>query len=567
MASLVRKKIRGHFYWYAVESQRVNGKPRIVWQKYLGKAEDIVRRMTEGEPETETVVYEFGTVAAVLAIAQRLDLEAILSRFFPKRQQGLPVGRYLLLAAINRVVAATSKAKLGAWYEETVLFRLWGTSAEEFSSQRFWEALDRVTEDGIRAAEQAVATAAVQQFGVAVDGLIYDGTNFFSYIDTTNPAAIPQRGHNKQKRNDLRQINLALMVTRDGHVPLLHEVYPGNVPDSPEFAAILPRLVERSCSLGDGEQELTMVYDKGNFSAQNLAAIDKTPLHFVSSLLPAHHPDLTGVPLSQFVPLDKDRWPGLLGYRTTKRIGEQTRATLVTFNPNLREGQLQGLHAQQAKIEAALSQLQAQLAVRAAAAAPRGRRPTPETVRRSVKRLLRGRQVGSFLTWRVEQNGDKVELTYAWDEDAFRAWDERNLGKTILFSDHLDWTDAALVAAYRGQANIEDAFKQWKDPHFVSWWPLFHWTDSKIRVHAFYCTLALLLASLLYREMRKAGAEGDFNHLMAALAGIRGVLDLPKEGAGRRQGLRIRLSRRSPEQQKLYDLLELQRFQPTSLKA
>ena len=565
MASLIRKKIRGHLYWYAVESQRVGGKPRIVWQKYLGKTEDILRRLEDGGTETETIVYEFGAVAAVLAIAEKLDLEAILNRFFPKRQQGLPVGRYLLLAAINRVVAATSKVKLGAWYEETVLYRLWGTSAQEFSSQRFWEAMDRVTEEGIRAAEDAVASAAVQQFGVRVAGLIYDGTNFFSYINTTNPAELPQRGHNKQKRNDLRQINLAMMVAQDGHIPLVHEVYPGNVPDSSEFAAILPRLVQRSQALLDGEQDVTLVYDKGNYSAKNLATIDQTPLHFVSSLVPAHHPDLMGIPLGQFGLVDEQRWPGLLAYRTTKVIGEQTRAILVTFNPKLREGQLQGLHTQQSKLEASLEQLQANLTARAAAPTPRGRRPTLESVRHNVQRLLRGRQVGPFLIWNVEQREAKIELTYSWDTDAFHAWDERNLGKTILFSDHLDWSDAALVVAYRGQAHIEDAFKQWKDPHFVSWWPLFHWTDSKVRVHAFYCTLALLLASLLAREVRNA-VEGDFEHLMTTLAGIRGVLDLPKEGAGKHKGIRIRLSRRSAEQQKLFDLLQLQRFQPTSLK-
>jgi transposase len=30
-----------------------------------------------------------------------------------------------------------------------------------------------------------------------------------------------------------------------------------------------------------------------------------------------------------------------------------------------------------------------------------------------------------------------------------------------------------------------------KDPHVVSFGPMHHWTDSKIRVHVFYCVLAL----------------------------------------------------------------------------
>jgi hypothetical protein len=87
-----------------------------------------------------------------------------------------------------------------------------------------------------------------------------------------------------------------------------------------------------------------------------------------------------------------------------------------------------------------------------------------------------------------------------------------------------------------------------------------------VRVHALYCTLALLLASLLYREVRKASVEGDFEHVISTLAGIRGVLDLPLKGAGERKGIKIRLSRRSSDQQRLLDLLQLQHFQPTSLR-
>ena len=44
-----------------------------------------------------------------------------------------------------------------------------------------------------------------------------------------------------------------------------------------------------------------------------------------------------------------------------------------------------------------------------------------------------------------------------------------------------------------------------KDPHFLSWEPMFHWTDSKIRVQAFYCVLALILGSLLQRRAAQNG--------------------------------------------------------------
>jgi hypothetical protein len=32
-------------FWYAVESNRVDGKPRIVRQRYLGKADEVIARL------------------------------------------------------------------------------------------------------------------------------------------------------------------------------------------------------------------------------------------------------------------------------------------------------------------------------------------------------------------------------------------------------------------------------------------------------------------------------------------------------------------------------------------
>ena len=70
-------------------------------------------------------------------------------------------------------------------------------------------------------------------------------------------------------------------------------------------------------------------------------------------------------------------------------------------------------------------------------------------------------------------------------------------GKRILFTNRTAWSTAEVVAAYRSQAGVESGFRQLKDPHVVSFSPLHHWTDSKIRVHVFYCVLALAVAHLI----------------------------------------------------------------------
>jgi len=64
-------------------------------------------------------VEEFGALAALWSIAERLDLVGMIDRVGPKRAQGVSIGYYLVLAALNRVVAPRSKAQIGAWYDKT----------------------------------------------------------------------------------------------------------------------------------------------------------------------------------------------------------------------------------------------------------------------------------------------------------------------------------------------------------------------------------------------------------------------------------------------------------------
>jgi transposase len=109
-------------------------------------------------------------------------------------------------------------------------------------------------------------------------------------------------------------------------------------------------------------------------------------------------------------------------------------------------------------------------------------------------------------------------------------------GKTILFTDNADWSEEQIVHAYRSQYHIEDAFKQMKNPHFLGWSPMFHWTDSKIQVHAFYCVLALLLTSLLQRELARKGESLSINRMLEELGGIRETLVVYPRRQGQRPG-------------------------------
>jgi hypothetical protein len=111
MASIIKKTIRGRAYYYARECRRIDGKPTIVWQKYLGRADDIIAALVP-QPDThpparprEAVITDFGAVVALDDRAQQLKLSDPIDCHVPKAGSGPSVGTYLLLAAINRCVA------------------------------------------------------------------------------------------------------------------------------------------------------------------------------------------------------------------------------------------------------------------------------------------------------------------------------------------------------------------------------------------------------------------------------------------------------------------------------
>ena len=270
MASIQRKIIHGRPYYYLVESRRVNGRPRPIVLEYLGSAETLLRRLRPPPAEaTRARLAQFGGVAALYDLAQQLRLVELIDQFAPKRHQGPSLGQYMLVAAINRCLAPASKLQMPAWLASTPLPRWLGWTPKQFSSQRFWDNMELLGEPEIATISEALAQRLLETFRLDVASLVFDCTNFDTFIDTDNASQLPQRGHAKSKRRDLRIVGLSLLVSVDFHVPLLWRVYPGNQHDSVTFAQVLQELTERYRALARECESITLVFDKGNNSAGN----------------------------------------------------------------------------------------------------------------------------------------------------------------------------------------------------------------------------------------------------------------------------------------------------------
>ena len=570
MASLYPKKIGGKTYWYLREMARVDGKPKMVSERYLGTAAEVAAAVEGREaaalPE-RTRHLAFGDVAAAWGMLQELGVAAIIDEAAGPRPAGqpLPTGTYLALAALNRLVAPCSKAQFADWWRTTAADRFTKIGAPAPDHRRFWDAMHAITLEQLEQASRQIAAEIIKVSGADVSSVALDMTNFATFIATANGRApIAQRGKAKQKRSDLRLVGLGLVVTRDGGLPLTWHAYPGDKPDVTQFPDMIDALktqYEAVCAAAradPGAAEMTVVFDAGQNSEANFAHLAGAGLHYIGSVPASDCPDLTALPASVRTIVDRERFGGLTACDTRRAVYGAGRRAILTHSPELRDSQARGFDGTTlAKAGKKLDELAATLA--------RGKtRRLRDKVEAEITAITSKPWVRRVIRWDLTGDQPKdLRLTWHADPGARAALEEEIFGKHVLITDHDDWPAAEVIAGYRSQSEAEFSFRQLKDPHVVSFSPMHHWTEHNIRVHVFTCVLALQLAHLMRYRARQAGLDLSVRDLLRQLASIgETVLIYPSTG-GRPKARRM-TTELTGHQPQLYDIFGLARWAPGS---
>lgn len=570
MASIVGKRQGNRTYYYLVESARVGGKPRIVSQRYLGPADEVVARLEgtgAGEPDRSRHLY-FGDLAAVWSMLERMRVAEIVDEVVGKRRSdaAASVGAYIALAVANRIVDPCSKLGFAEWWHKTAGDRWVRLGAAGLDHRRFWDAMELISVDQLVEIERRIVAHVISEFSVEVTGLALDMTNFATWIDSGNGRApIAQRGHAKQKRNDLRLVGLGLVVAVDGGIPLVSHPYPGDRPDVTQFGDMVNELAERFAELcgddpGEDEDEtgrFTLVFDAGQNSADNYELLDDSPFSFVGSLPPSDHPDLLAVPASRYRIVDRQLLPGVRAFEARKVVFGAERRIVVCHSQGLHDGQSRGFDQTLAKARRQLTDLSARLA--------RGKTRKPRhKVEAEIAQILKPRWLSRVISTTL--SGDQpAELRLSWrTKPKGRAdLEEEIFGKRILFTDKDKSlaSTAQIIIEYRSQEAAEGDFRQMKDPQVVSFSPMYHFTEQKIRVHVFYCVLALMAARLMVREADHASLHMSVRKLLDTLAGIQETVLVYQGERGRPRARRM-LTETDATQRRLYDLFHLDSYAP-----
>jgi len=535
---------------YLEERGWINGKSKRLWQIYLGPEHEFKdRSRLISIPEVETETIEFGLIAALLSIARKLDLVKIINDFTGKRNQDLSVGDHMLLAAINRCVEPVSKNQFKDWFESTVLKKIYPACGSALDSRSYWNHYRYLTDDNIELIGNEIARAVIRKFNVSFNDLLFDPTNFFTYINPKKPnQRYPRHGHSKEGRDTLNLVNFSLFCALDGGIPFLHLIYPGNEQDARHFKTALKKLKQRLSTLKLKSPEITLMFDKGNLSEEAFDFIDSQELNYICSIRPSTQKALLNIPPEDFemTVLPNGKEIGIMEF--TRTIYGKRRRIIAVYNPKQARWLIENYEF---KLKEKIADLKAFFLRRL----NNKRWPDREKVIEKCRKVLSPKKFLNAVNIDISGKEGALSLSFSINREGFRAHSV-TLGKSFLMTNRNDLTPREVVWAYRQQYLVERAFKVLKNPGYLSIQPMFVNVDSSIRGHCFTCFLGLLLLSLLVRDLINQGIPMSIPKAINTLKKIKITkIMIP----GRKKPL-YKLNKMDESSKLVYDALNLKQF-------
>jgi transposase len=556
MAALISKKKGNKLYYYVVESARVEGKPRIVQQTYLGTADrlaDLLKQRTAPVPLSATT-REFGLPGALWLAAQRSGVWDVLKAMWPEPRSGPSIAHYLLLAVIHRICQPGPKTEVADWYRSTILQPLWSFSPERFRSQDFWDAFDQIQVEGderggadeLEEAQLRLLAAWRDQQLVSRRLLAYDTTNFYTWTASTNQRnRLAQRGHNKQGRHNLRQVGLSYVLDGESGISLCHHVYAGNVADVEELPQALDRIVRMLDRNQIQRSTVTLVFDKGTAALDNTRLLKEVGVGWISALPWNQAPVELRECDVETLPLCSSDQPGVHAIAERAIVHGDEYLCVLKYSSAFASEQLHSVTTSLAKVLQSLRRLSMDLA-------KPGSRLKENQIRNKIQRWLSSSQfLQDLISWTLHAENQRWHLQFDFNHAAFQKLLTHRLGRTVLLTNRMDWTAEQVVNGYSGQQQVEQVFRGLKDGDWLGWGPMYHWTDSKIRIHAFYCMLGISLLKYIHKQSQSAWPGLTIEQMLDELRQIQQfVLLYPPQGEkGPRRAAVVRSKQTLPQLQ------------------
>ena len=502
-------------HYYIREMARVDGKPKVVNQVYLGSPERIMEMaLNEKEPLIKLKVQEFGALWMANQIDKEIDLAGLVDSVVPagKSEKSPSVGEYFLYAVLNRLVDSCSKRAFPQWFKNSAIEQIRPVDLNRLTSQHFWEKWDRIDEKQIQEISSLFFKKIAQIDPPGQGCFLFDTTNYYTYLASETESELAKRAKNKDGKDWLRQVGLALLVSRQTRLPIFYQEYQGNEHDSKLFFKVLDNILLKLSDLAGEDAELTVVVDKGMNAEKNMSFFDQNDqLHFITTYSTYFSKELMMVDLDDFKVVDFPKnhelaekgkeQDQILAFRTRGDYWNKERTVVVTFNPKSARKQRYTFERKLSKLKKELYSMQAKMRD----GLPKWR--TPKEIEKRYAALCEKMHLSSkFYDLSFDKMTDSWQMIFRKQTDI---WEEyiRRFGKNIHVTDRHDMETEEIVLAALDRYIVENSFRQTKDRDLVSALPIRHWTDSKIRCHLLTCVVALTYLELIKKRLEKANLD------------------------------------------------------------
>jgi len=509
-------------YWALVESYRTARGPRQRVVAHLGDVDEHGRMAlpAEGTPAQQQSLYDshapewvevdlarvrvertrdFGGPWLGYTLLQRLDLPRFLAETLRPDGADIPWPAMAMVLVLGRLCAPSSELHLAEHvYDGSALPDLLGVPAAKVNEDRLYRALDHLLPHKA-ALEQHLKARLGELFQVQYDLLLYDVTStYFEGDAAKNPQA--QRGYSRDHRPDCKQVNLALVVTREG-LPLGYELFAGNKADVTTLREIVTTMEERY-----GKADRIWVLDRGLVSEDHITWLKAQGRRYIvgtpKTLLRRFERELASATWSQVQN----------GVEAQVCAGPDGDEVFVLCRSGARQAKERAMHDRfERRIAEGLEKL---------AAACQRRAHSPVAIAQRVGRLL-GQNSRAAKLFEVDVGTDpQGAATVQWTTSAaWRDWSRLSEGCYVLRSNLTDWAAADLWTAYIHLTDAETAFRIQKSDLQLR--PIWHQKEARVQAHILVCFLAYVLWKTLARWCHAVGLGDEPRKVFAELHAIR----------------------------------------------
>jgi hypothetical protein len=302
---------------------------------------------------------------------------------------------------------------------------------------------------------------------------------------------------------------------------------------------------------------VTLVFDKGTAALDNTVQLEEAGVGWISALPWNQAPQELRERAAEELPPCSAEQPGVRAVAEKLVVHGQEYLAVVKYSAPFAAEQLHSLTTSISRAMQSLRRFAKELHK------PRARW-TEEGIRRKIAKWLFGQFLSDLIRYQLESRDGQWQLQFDFDQVAFERLLGRRLGRTVLLTNRLDWTAEQVVAGYAGQQQVERVFRGLKDGEWLAWGPMHHWTDRKIRIHAFYCMLGISLLQYVHRQVKAAWSDISMEQLLEELQQIQQfVLLYPRQGEKGTPRAAYVLSKQTLAQQALAKVLRLDELQTT----